>query len=204
VADQTVIISAELTFTLAQAVPSMAGDVALGSVINPLGSSLSLNPVAINITDDIKFIVTNVNNFAISEYAALAFNSMAKFNGKYLYAKADGIYEGGGDDDNGTRIDASYKTGQIDIYRTEIQRIREAFLNFRSDGDIQFFNVSEGLTARAYLITNSTPDTLHERRVKLERGIKDRHFNFGVSNVNGSTLEIDTAKVLTEPLRKRR
>jgi hypothetical protein len=129
---------------------------------------------------------------------------MGRLNGKYLYAKANGIYEGGGGDDDGTEIDASYKTGAIDIFTTEKQQLRDAYLNFRSDGDIQMFSVGEEINARAYTIVNSASGTLHERRAKQERGIKDRHFSFGVSNINGSSLEIDTARILTEPVRKRR
>jgi hypothetical protein len=129
---------------------------------------------------------------------------MCKFNGKYMYAKADGIYEGGGDDDNGAEIVASYKTGSIDIFTTEVQKMRNAFCNFRSNGDIQLFSVGDEVYVRSYTIINSTTDTIHERRVKLGRGIRQRHFNFGVSNVNGSTLEVDSIKILTEPIRKRR
>ncbi len=176
-------------------------------VINDILSSglgLNLHAPNINITDDIRILVTNTRNFAISEYSNFAFNSMCKFNGKYLYAKSDGIYEGGGNNDNGTQIVASYKTGAIDTYTTEIQRLRDVYLTFRSDGDVQLFSVGDEINARAYFITSSIGSTIHERRVKFERGIKDRHFNFGVSNVDGSTLEVDSIKILTEPIRKRR
>jgi hypothetical protein len=166
--------------------------------------NLAIHAPTVVVTDDIKTIVANTRNFAISEYAAFAYNSMCKFNGKYMYAKADGIYEGGGDDDNGAEIVASYKTGSIDIFATEVQKMRNAFCNFRSNGDIQLFSVGDEVYVRSYTIINSTPDTIHERRVKLSRGIRQRHFNFGVSNINGSTLEVDSIKILTEPIRKRR
>jgi hypothetical protein len=191
-----------LSLGLAQGTPSEHGDVSPSTVL--LETALSLHSPEINITNDIKTIVANTRNFAISEYASFAYNSMCKFNGKYLYAKADGIYEGGGDDDNGTDIDASYKTGSIDTFATEVQKLRNAFCNFRSNGDIQLFSVGDKIHARSYTIINSTVDTIHERRVKFERGIRQRHFNFGVSNVNGSTLEVDSIKILTEPIRKRR
>jgi hypothetical protein len=169
-----------------------------------LSLSLSLHSPTVNITDGVKTLVANSRNFAISEYSNFAFNSMGRLNGKSLYANASGIYEGGGDDDDGTKIDASYKTGAIDIFTTEKQQLRDAYLNFRSDGDIQLFSVGEEINVRSYTIANSTSGTLHERRAKQERGIKDRHFSFGVSNINGSSLEIDTARILTEPVRKRR
>jgi hypothetical protein len=169
-----------------------------------LETALSLKAPEVNITDDIKIIVTNTRTFAISEYAAFAFNSMAKLNGKYVYARADGIYEGGGDDDDGEDIVASYKTGAVDIYATEIQKLRNVYLNFRSDGDIQLFTVGNEVNTRTYVIENSTQNTIHERRRKFERGIRDRYFSFGISNINGSSFEIEDAKILTEPIRKRR
>lgn len=187
--------------------PVILGDAILllpGVPMILLESSLSLHAPEVSITDDVKIIVTNARTFAISEYAAFAFNSMAKFNGKYLYAKADGIYEGGGDKDNGADIIASYKTGSFNINASEVQKLRNAFLNFRSDGDIQLFSVGNEVTTRLYNITNSTPGTIHEQREKFERGIRDNHFSFGISNVAGSSFEIKTAKILTEPIRKRR
>ncbi len=158
----------------------------------------------INTAPGYKTVVTNTRTFAISEYSNFAFNSMAKFNGKYLYAKADGIYEGGGENDNGTIIEAGYKTGAIDIFATEIQKLRNVFINYRSNGDIQIFTVGNEINIRWYLIPNSSLDTVHERRRKFERGIRDNHFSFGVANVNGANFEIKSAEILTEPIRKRR
>jgi hypothetical protein len=201
-ANITVILS---TLTLTAGI---AGDVVVsGDVVAEvisLGIGLSTHAPTINITNDVRTLVTNTRNFAISEYSSFGFNSMCLFNGKYLYAKSDGIYEDGGDDDNGTQIDASYKTGAIDLYATEVRRPRDAFLNIRSNGDIQLFSVGDEVNTRSYPISLSTAETIHERRVKFERGIRDRHLSFGVSNVNGSTFEISSIKILTEPIRKRR
>lgn len=172
--------------------------------IPPAIMSLSLQAPEVSVTDDIKIVVTNAKTFAISEYGAMAFNSMALFNGKYLYAKSDGIYEGGGDDDDGADIVAGYKTGSFDINSSEVQKLRNAFINYRSSGDIQLFSVGNEVRTRLYHITNSTVGTMHERRRKFERGIRDNHFSFGISNVDGSSFEIKTAKILTEPIRKRR
>jgi hypothetical protein len=194
----------ELALSLTLYAPVIVVDSPSSDAIPSAELSLILHAPEIVTTDDVKTIVANSRNFAISEYSNFAFNSMGRLNGKSLYANASGIYEGGGDDDDGTKIDASYKTGAIDIYTTEKQLLRDAYLNYRSDGDIQLFSVGNEVNARAYTITNSTNGTLHERRAKQERGIKDRHFSFGVSNINGSSLEIDTVRILTEPVRKRR
>ncbi|MCP4257959.1 MAG: hypothetical protein GY774_10590 [Planctomycetes bacterium] len=195
-------IASVLSLTLSELAPSATGDASASIVEN--GLVLELLPVTISITNDVKIVVTNARNFAISNYAAFAFNSMAKFNGKYLFADTGGIYEAGGNNDDGTQIDASYKTGITNINETEEQKLRDAYLNFRADGDIQLFSVGDEEVSRAYNITNSTDDAIHERRVKFERGIRENYFNFGISNMNGSSFEIKTAKILTEPIRKRR
>jgi hypothetical protein len=201
----TLIEPSEIAMTLA--LPDISIDVSVNVIISDLEHvSMSLDVVAFeDITSTgVKNIVTNTRNFAISEYNNFAFNSMARFNNKYLFARADGIYEGGGSNDDGTNIDASYKTGAIDTYATEVQRLRNAYLTFRSNADIQLFSVGDESNSRAYTITNSTQALIHERRVKFERGIRDRYFNFGISNIKGSTFGIRTAKVLSEPIRKRR
>ncbi len=192
-----------LALTMAQLGPTTSGggDASLSSAQS---LTLSLKRPTVSVTLGIITVVANSRNFAISEYVNFAFNSMCKFNEKYLYANSDGIYEGGGDIDVATNIDASYKTGAVDTYNTEIQRLRDVYLSFRSDGDIVLFSVGDEQAPRAYIIENSTSGDIHERRVKVERGIRERHFSFGVSNVAGSTMEIDTIKILSEPIRKRR
>ena len=192
-----------LPLVMAQHTPVVSIAVAPGIAAS---ESLLLTPFLPNVlvSDDIKIVVTNARTFAVSEYANFAYNSMAIFNGKYLYAKADGIYEGGGDNDNGADIAAGYKTGTFDINATEVQKLRNVWMNYRSDGDIKLFSVGNEVNARWYPFVNSTNGTMHERRQKFERGIKDNHFSFGISNVAGSSFEIKTAKILTEPIRKRR
>ncbi len=170
----------------------------------PNATAMSLGAPTVSVTDNVRVIVANARTFAISEYISFSYNSMCKFNGKYLYADTDGIYEGTGDNDMSNDIHASYKTGAININATEVQKLRDAYLNFRSDGDIQLFSIGNEVTTRLYDVANSTTDTIHERRVKFERGIRENHFSFGISNRDGSTLEIRTAKILTEPIRKRR
>ncbi|MCP4257960.1 MAG: hypothetical protein GY774_10595 [Planctomycetes bacterium] len=194
-----------LALTLAQPAIVITGDVEVS--FGGFVQAMTLNAPRPNVqaSSGTEAIVANVRTFAISEYAAFAFNSMAKFNGKYLYADVNGIYEGGGNNDDGLDIIASYKTGTVDINATEVQKLRDAYIGFRGDGDIQLFAVGNEVNSRAYNITNNKKgDTLHEQREKFERGIRDNHFAFGISNINGSSFAIKEARILTEPVRKRR
>lgn len=191
-----------LSLTASQSVPSMAGGVVVAVLVRDVSAQLPSSDIVVS--GSVSTVVVNARNFAIGEYSNFAYNSMAKFNGKYLYARADGIYEGGGNNDNGTDINASYKTGVIDVYIKHKQRLRDAYLEFRSDGNVELFTVGDEVNPRHYTVVSSVDGTLHERRIKFERGIRDRRFNFGISNINGASLEIVSARILTEPIRKRR
>ncbi len=201
--DHTIVLASSLALTITAESIVPANNV-VHSIANPVQLSVGVLPFETEVTASVRNIVTNARNFAISEYSNFAFNSMAKLNGKYVYANGTGIYEGAGTNDDGTNIEAGYKTGAIDSYATEVQRLRDAYITFRTSGDIQLFSVGDEENTRVYNITNSEVDRITERRVKFERGIRDRYFSFGISNVNGSTFEMKTVKVLSEPIKKRR
>jgi hypothetical protein len=45
---------------------------------------------------------------------------------------------------------------------------------------------------------------INERRVKFERGIRNRFFDFKIQNVIGSQLEIDKLTIMLEPVISKR
>ena len=107
---------------------------------------------------------------------------------------------------------ASLKTGTIDTYSDTINRLRDGYVTFRSDGDILLKTIGNKINERLYPIANSVINKIHERRIKgatntsgsFERGIKDRYFSFELLNVNGSSMDIDKLRIAMEPIKKRR
>jgi hypothetical protein len=156
-----------------------------------------------DITDN-KSTCINTKTLAVTQYVNFNFNSYTKFNGKYIALNKTGICELGGDDDNGEDIVANVKTGTIDTYGENINRLRDGYVTFRSDGDILLTIVGDETNERTYTINNSTTNTIHERRIKFQRGIRDRYFSFELSNVSGSSMDIDKLRIAMEPIRKRR
>ncbi len=154
-------------------------------------------------------LVMNSIVFSISRYGNYAFNSFTKFNDKYLSANANGIFEldESGTDDGGYSINAVTKSGIIDTYSNSINRLRDANLLYKSDGDVRLSTKADKKTTRRYLIPqqiNGADKTIKKRRVKFERGIKNRYFDFKIENINGSEIEIDALSVFLEPVISKR
>ena len=149
-----------------------------------------------------KTIVMNVKNRAITEYTNYAFNSFCCFNGKYLGASKNGIFELSGDDDNGTDIDANIKTATADVGKGQPKKLRDAWLVARK-GLMTFTVIADEDEEFTYNadVENSK---IHEERVKIGRGIKGRGFSFILANVDGSDFDIDSITVLTDNIRRAR
>jgi hypothetical protein len=151
-------------------------------------------------------IVMNTINNAVSEYKGYWFNSYTKFNGVYLAANQSGIYEQDQSslDEEAYPIKAHIKTGTIDTYKDRIQRLRNAWLTFETDGDIRISSRADEQAMRYYYLTFQNYVGIKERRVKFERGIRERHFDFKVENINGSDLQVDKLTVTLEPVVSKR
>lgn len=148
-------------------------------------------------------VVVNTKSFAVTEYLNYGFNSYARFNGANLIADQNGIYEQDTTslDDNAYSIKSSIKSGIIDTVNGKAQRLRNAWINYESNGNIQLTTKADETITRQYTILyNPDIDGIREGRIKFERGIKDRVFDFKLSNVNGSDIELDSITITMEPI----
>jgi hypothetical protein len=183
----------------------VAGEQEGGDVTLPL-FTLSAMAVKGSVPD---CVVMNTINNAVTEYKGYWFNSYTKFNGVYLAANQNGIYEQDLTDTDNTGVDdfkikAHIKSGVIDTYKDKIQRLRNAWLTFETDGDIRVVTRADQKATRRYYLTFQDIAGIKERRVKFERGIRERHFDFKVENINGSDLKIDKLTVTLEPILSKR
>ena len=149
-----------------------------------------------------KTIVMNTRNRAVTEYSNYAFNTFCCFNGIYLGASKDGVFELAGDDDNGVDIDAHIKTATADVGKDQPKKLRDAWILARK-GLMTFKVIADENNEFTYNadVENSN---IHEERVKIGRGIKGRGFSFILANVAGSDFDIDSISVLTDNIRRAR
>lgn len=153
-------------------------------------------------------MVMNTKTFAMSEYAGYEFNSYTIFNGVAVLGGREGIFEADNTDLDGTNgftILSRATTGEIDVHSdNRANRLRNAFVNYESDGGVRLSTQADGSVDRAYPIETSGEDGILERRVKFERGIKNRIFKFKIENISGAKLELESLTVTLEPIQSRR
>jgi len=128
---------------------------------------------------------------ATSQYTNFDFNSFVNFNGVQLGAKADGIFELGGDDDNGTNIDAYFEPFLTDLGTIHQKRMRYLYLEMKTDGDIIVTISSDGGTAQEFTVSGK--DLLPQKhRIPIPRTLRGTYWLYQVKNVNGADFSINS------------
>jgi len=132
----------------------------------------------------------------LTQFDAYDYNSFATFNGVTLAAGSDGIFVISGEDDNGAAIDASFS---MHGKTSEVQRMRQAVVNYRTDGEMMLrVTPEEGDDIYEYALIKSDT-TLSKGRTKLGRGIKGSNWQFEVGNVDGADFEVDSIDITANP-----
>lgn len=150
----------------------------------------------------LKGIAMNMSHFAVTDYVGYDFNSLAYFNGKFLGGGQNGIFVLGGNNDNGTKINARAKMPVLDSYLDVLKKARDAWLTCRTDGqmmlvvqmgeDLYYDDIFEP-TGRAY-----------EYRCKLPKGIDERFLAFELRNVDGSDFDNNNLRFTTDAVTRRK
>jgi hypothetical protein len=149
-----------------------------------------------------KGVAMNASHFAITEYKDFPFNSFACFNGVYLGANSEGIFALEGNNDNGKKIDSFVELPPVDFGAGFIKRARDAWLTYRADGQLVLvLRLDEHETWESAL--QLPKGRSHEERVKIARGIKNRFIGFGIKNEMGCDFDIESLRVLVEPVQRR-
>ncbi len=143
-------------------------------------------------------IVLNLKTKGISEYTNFAFNSLAIIGGKLHGANASGIFPLEGSDDNGTVIDALFKTGTVDLHKDIVRKLREAYFSGRFAGDMRF-TLEEAEDDQTVYNAEDMEVTADGNRIKFARGHKGRFVNITVANVDGADFDAMGLKVFAEP-----
>lgn len=150
-----------------------------------------------------EIIAMNLLNKAVTNFSNYPFNSFCYFNGRHYGCTRDGIYELTGITDYGTDIASYIKTGLLDLEVTALQRIRHAYLGFKSSGVLTLTITTDDGTSYSYTTENLTSN-YQGQKVKFGKGFKDRYFQLKIANTDGCTFAIDKARVFDEPISHRK
>ena len=139
----------------------------------------------------------NLSSFAPTRYENYNFNSFAKIGGLDLGASADGLYELGGDDDDGTQIDASIMLGRDPRGSGQVKRSRRVYLHGTSDDKLEVRVVEPDGTVYAYQTELALDENITVQRAKLGRGLAASYFQLEVRNVNGGDFALEQIEVVS-------
>jgi len=137
----------------------------------------------------------NLKNRAPTQFTDYPFNSFCNFKGRQLAAGPSGLFTIGGDDDNGSDVEAFVETVLSDWGAISVKRPRFCYLSFLG-GEVVLSVIDGDLTEQAAMDILSTSDTLPEvKQVSVPRTVAQRFWKFKVANKDGARFSIDGLSV---------
>lgn len=129
---------------------------------------------------------------ATTQFTNYDFNSFCNFNGKSIAAKDTGLYELGGDTDNGQPISAYFEPVHSNWGTLHPKRCRYFYLSYQASGPIQL----TVLPSFDNTITPRVPNAQERIRVTIPKNIVQTYWRYQVSNIDGSDFSIDSIEAL--------
>ena len=143
-------------------------------------------------------MVFNLKNRALTLYDNYDFNSMCRFNGKHFGATSTNIYDlDSGDTDAGTLISWNLRTGYLDLEQKLKKKLRQAWLSYKSDGNIILTVIQPDGQEFEYTLDGIYDDETG-LRIKFGKGIRSKYVALDIKNVDGSTLTLDSIKLILD------
>ena len=136
---------------------------------------------------------SNVDSWAMSRYADYPFNQLVTIDGRLYGVNDDGVYLM--EDDN--IIDAQLKTGKIDLSGGRLVHPLAAFLEYELQGQLTVdVTTTQSGTAQTYnyRLPSELANELTNGRVQFGRGLRGRHFSFGV-NITASKAHVNALRI---------
>lgn len=128
---------------------------------------------------------------ALVEYSNFEFNSFAKFNGVFIAASENGIFELAGDKDDGVDIDSVIRTGTTDFGSQHLKRVTQMHVSYITEGNLLLSTITDKAFANQYTLKQTPEVGLHPVRVLLGRGVMARHWQFEIRNVSGCDFSLN-------------
>lgn len=147
-------------------------------------------------------IAMNLNNMAPSQYFDMPFDSVVEFNGQTVFFGDDGIYEEGGNDDDGTDIDAWIDTPNHNFGREEQKSIAAFSMRYEVESggemNVTLYGDEDETYARTFLIPPAKSGQVQQTMRKTLRTYKygkAGDWKVRIANVNGEDFSIDTFRL---------
>lgn len=141
-------------------------------------------------------IICNTLTGAVSEYTRHDFHAITPTHG----GSATGLFEFGGDTDNGLPVVADIRLPATLRGSTLKKHLSTAYLAMTGKGGAKF-TVFGKTQDWAYLFTLRTSG---QTRCSVGRGIRENYLGFGLSNPDGHAFTLDRVEVLTHESTTRR
>lgn len=142
-------------------------------------------------------LICNTLTGAVSEYMRHAFHSITPTHG----GSATGLYEFGGDTDDGLPIVSSIRLPATLRESTLKKHIGMVYLSMQGQGEAQLTVHGPGATQWDYAFPLRASG---QARCAVGRGIRENYLGFGLSNPEGQAFTLDRVEVLTHASSTRR
>lgn len=144
----------------------------------------------------------NSLHHAVTEYDQYQFNSFARLGDRVLAASDSGLFELAGDDDEGSDIEASAKTGRYNFGSPLRKVATDVYGAYDCDNDMDFRVFHRGSTY-SYRMPKKGVDGVVMHKANLGQGLRDNFHQYGFANRAGTNFNISGFTVLVDVLSSR-
>lgn len=136
--------------------------------------------------------VLNSQSLAHSYYDGFVdFNSAVQLGNRTFMLSPSGLYELGGDSDDGKIIEAEVVTGQKDFGTIDRKRVEQFDLGYTAAGDLQAVVSCEGFEpSEPQTLEAREMRTAHTSRIRVGKGMVGRYWKLELKNREGADFEL--------------
>lgn len=136
--------------------------------------------------------VLNSQSLAHSYYDDFVdFNSAVQIGRQVFFLTPDGLYELGGDSNDGEIIEAEVVTGQMDFGTIDRKRIEQFDLGYTATGDLEAVVSCEGFQpSQPQLLEARLMNTARTSRIRIGKGMVGKYWKVELRNREGSDFEL--------------
>lgn len=187
--------------------PMMPAPSAYADLTAPLGQLVASSHVVVEIAFESYVMNLKPTNKArvheVTRYTGMPFSGMVRWQGNWYGWGPSGMYLIGGDTDAGEPISWAWKTAVTNFGSRQMKVVRETFLHGRL-GQTATASVSVGEDADVtYAAVIERGRNAQAHRIKYGKGLKAEYWSFGLADVTGSAMEVDSMQHEPQPLSRK-